>query len=77
MKYEYQDIEKIVNYKSWPGRKKIDAFLCIDSNLYTQLGINSSLKEKKQTKLKSKNIYKTISKIDARLGRLFLQSMDS
>tara|TARA_R110000751_G_scaffold30833_2_gene78572 strand:+ start:1044 stop:1277 length:234 start_codon:yes stop_codon:yes gene_type:complete len=77
MEYKYRDIEKIVNYKSWPGRKKIDALLYIDSQLYTQLGINSSLKEKKQTKLKSKNIYKRIGKIDARLGRLFLQSMDS
>ena len=45
--------------------------------LYTKLGIDSSVKEKKETKLKSRKIYKAINKIDNILGKLFLQSMDS
>ena len=48
MEYKYQDIDKITNYKTWPGRKKIDALLFIDCDLYTQLGMDSSIKEKKR-----------------------------
>jgi hypothetical protein len=77
MEYKYQDIDKITNYKTWPGRKKFDDLLFIDCDLYTQLGMDSSIKEKKETKLKSRKIYKAINKIDNRLGKLFLQSMDS
>ena len=77
MEYKYQDIDKITSYKTWPGRKKIDALLFIDCDLYTQLGMDSSIKEKKETKLKSRKIYKAINKIDNSLGKLFLQSMDS
>jgi len=64
MQYDYKDIEKISKYK-------------IDSDMYTQLGLESTPKEIKQTKIKSKNIYKTISKVNPRLGKLFLQSMDN
>jgi hypothetical protein len=77
MEYKYQDINKIASYKTWPGRKKVDTLLFIDCTLYTQLGIDSSIKEKKETKLKSKNIYKAIGKINPQLGKLFLQSMDN
>jgi len=77
MEYKYRDINKITSYKTWPERKKIDTLLFIDCDLYTQLGMDSSIKEKKETKLKSRKIYKAINKIDNRLGKLFLQSMDS
>jgi len=77
MEYKYRDINKITSYKTWPERKKIDTLLFIDCDLYTQLGMDSSIKEKKETKLKSRKIYKAINKIDNSLGKLFLQSMDS
>jgi len=77
MEYQYKDIEKISNYKTWPRRKKVDALLSIDCNMYTQLGRESSSRERKETKIKSKNIYKTIGKVNPRLGKLFLQSMDN
>lgn len=77
MQYEYKDIEKISKYKSWSRRKIVDVLLSIDSDMYTQLGLESTPKEIKQTKIKSKNIYKTISKVNPRLGKLFLQSMDN
>ena len=77
MEYKYRDIDKIASYKTWPERKKIDTLLFIDCDLYTQLGMDSSIKEKKETKLKSRKIYKAINKIDNILGKLFLQSMDS
>jgi hypothetical protein len=58
MEYKYQDIDKITSYKTWPGRKKIDALLFIDCNLYTQLGMDSSIKEKKKLNLNQEKFIK-------------------
>ena len=76
MIYAYSDIEKIMNYKTWSVKKKIDTLLSIDADMYTNLGITSSRKEKNQVKHKSKNIYKTIEKLNPKDGRLLLHSMD-
>ena len=45
MDLEFQ-ILKIVGYKTWSDRKKIDAMLEIDSNNYTNLGKDSLQKDK-------------------------------
>ena len=76
MSYKYSDIEKIINYKTWSQRMKIDALLSIDADLYTNLGITSTKKEKNQVKIKSKNIYRAIEKINPKDGKLLLHSMD-
>jgi len=76
MDYTYQDIDKISNYKSWNTKKKIDALLYIDSTLYSSMGVDSTLTEKEQTKIKSRKIYKAIGKIDIPTGQLLLQTMD-
>lgn len=76
MSYKYSDIEKIINYKTWSQRMKIDALLSIDADLYTNLGISSTKKEKNQVKIKSKNIYRAIEKINPKDGKLLLHSMD-
>lgn len=76
MIYAYSDIEKIMNYKTWSVKKKIDTLLSIDADMYTNLGITSSRKEKNQVKHKSKNIYKTIEKLNPKDGKLLLHSMD-
>ncbi len=76
MSYRYSDIEKIMNYKTWSERMKIDALLSIDADLYTNLGISSTKKEKNQVKVKSKNIYRAIEKINPKDGKLLLHSMD-
>lgn len=55
---------------------KIDALLSIDADLYTNLGISSTKKEKNQVKIKSKNIYRAIEKINPKDGKLLLHSMD-
>ena len=77
MDYTYHDIDKIVNYKTWKSKKKMDALLYIDSRLYTRLGVDSTLKERKETKYKSRKIYKAISKINTPIGQLLLHSMDT
>lgn len=76
MSYRYSDIEKIMNYKTWSERMKIDALLSIDADLYTNLGISSTQKEKNQVKVKSKNIYRAIEKLNPKDGKLLLHSMD-
>mgnify|MGYP001200430556 CR=1 FL=1 len=76
MSYKYSDIDKIINYKTWSQRMKIDALLSIDADLYTNLGISSTKKEKNQVKIKSKNIYRAIEKINPKDGKLLLHSMD-
>ena len=72
-----KDIEKILGFTSWSDKKKIDTLLHIDCNMYTQLGVDSLVKEKKETKQQSKKIYKAIKEINAELGKTLLQEMDS
>ena len=75
-RYSVEDIDKILNYKTWPPKKKIDTLLHIDCNLYCNLGQDSSLRDRSEVKQKSKLLYRTIKKIDATVGTLLLTSMD-
>ena len=69
-------IDKIVEYKTWPDRRKIDALLEMDCVMYTNLGIESTLEEKRNVKMTSKRIYRGISKIDKTLGDTMIRAMD-
>ena len=44
--------------------------------MYTNLGKESTKKEVDETKRKSKIIYKTISKIDPKIGKGLISTMD-
>ena len=50
-----EEIAKIAAYKTWPVRKKVDALLKIDATMYTNLGTESSDKERRKVKVMSKN----------------------
>jgi CRISPR/Cas system CSM-associated protein Csm2 small subunit len=76
-RYNIEDIEKIMGFTSWSDKKKIDTLLHIDCNMYTQLGVDSFIKEKKETKQQSKKIYKAIKELNAELGKTLLQAMDA
>ena len=69
-------IDKIVGYKTWSDRKKIDTLLEMDCVMYTNLGIDSTLEEKRNVKMISKRIYRGISKIDKTLGDTMMRAMD-
>lgn len=56
--------------------KKIDAMLELDSLLYTRIGCDSTLTDKRETKKKSRIIYRSIKSIDKSLGDSFLSHMD-
>lgn len=75
-RYTIDDVEKIENFKTWSDRQKIDTLLHIDCNLYCNLGVDSSMKDRNEVKQKSKIIYRTIKRIDATIGTLLLTSMD-
>lgn len=75
MEYNYNDIEKVLGFTSWSDKKKIDQLFKIDSDLYTNLGSDSTEKERASVERKSKRIYKEISKIDPVIGSELLRSI--
>tara|TARA_B100000214_G_scaffold113066_1_gene79895 strand:- start:1377 stop:1607 length:231 start_codon:yes stop_codon:yes gene_type:complete len=76
MNYEIKDIDKIVEYKTWTNKKKVDTLLEIDANMYCELGLGTPLSEKKNAKRNSRKIYYAIKKVDSELGSKLIQSMD-
>ena len=68
MEYKYEDVEKVLNFSSWNDKKKIDELFRIDCYMYTNLGTDSTEKERKDVERKSMYIYRAIKKIDPQLG---------
>ena len=68
MEYQYEDVEKVINFSSWSDRKKIDELFRIDYYMYTNLGIDSTQRERDEVERKSRYIYRAIKKIDPQLG---------
>lgn len=68
MEYTYEDIEKVLNFSTWSDKKKIDELFRIDCYMYTNLGIDSTQKERDEVEKKSRYIYRAIKKIDPKLG---------
>jgi len=62
MDYTIKDIEKILEFKTWSDRRKIDELLRMDCDMYTNLGIDSTKKEKSEVTKNSRRIYKAIKR---------------
>ena len=77
MEYTIEDIEKIVSFKTWSDRKKVDELLRIDCNMYTNLGSDSTKTQKENVKRNSRKIYRVIKSIDDKIGKELLNAMDS
>lgn len=77
MDYKFEDIQKVIDFKSWADKKKIDELLRIDCTMYANLGLDSLKKDREETKRRSKIIYKAISKIDEAFGKSLIYQMDS
>lgn len=71
-----EKIQKIKAYKTWSLKKKVDALLEIDAINYTLLGIDSTVKEKKEVKAISRKIYKAISTISPLDGHILESHMN-
>jgi hypothetical protein len=76
MEYTLDGIEKILNFKTWSDKKKVDELLRIDCWLYCNLGMDSSKQEKLEVRKKSRVIYVKIKKINPLMGEMFLQNLD-
>ena len=76
MEYDLKDIDKVAAFKSWTNKKKIDELLRIDCKMYTNLGKDSTSKEREEAKKYSRKIYNHIKKLDHRMGFEFLLAMD-
>ena len=74
--FTQQTIDKIYNFKTLSNKEKIDRLLEIDANQYTNCGIDSTKTEKQIVKKNSKYIYKTIKKIDEKIGKSLLEHQD-
>lgn len=70
---ELQDrVLKIVGYKTWSDKRKIDALLEIDATAYTNLGTDSTKTQVENTRRDSRFIYRAIKSIDETLGKELL-----
>jgi hypothetical protein len=69
-------IDKILNYKTYSVRKKIDALLEMDANIYCNLGIDSTKTERLEAKKQSRAIYRAIKELDKDMGHKLLYHMD-
>lgn len=58
-----EKIRKIQGYKTWTVKRKVDELLREDAWMYTNLGIDSTVTEKKAVKLMSRKIYRAIAAI--------------
>jgi|TARA_R100001509_G_C4772349_1_gene183463 hypothetical protein len=68
MSYTISDIQKILDFKSWSKRRKIDTLLEIDMYLYSDIGTDSSKTEVDTAKKSSRKIYRAIKSIDNEMG---------
>lgn len=77
MEYKYEDVEKVLNFSTWSDDKKIDELFRIDSYMYTNLGTDSTKKEREDVKKKSRYIYKAIQKIDPKMGKELIYQLNN
>ena len=76
MKYTHEDIGKIVGFKTWSIKKKVDTLFEIDVLLYCNLGLESKDSEKKKVKAISRKIYRAISLISPADGYMLEAHMN-
>lgn len=69
------EIEKIVGYKTYSDKRKVDTMLEMDANLYCNLGMESSKAERELVNKKSLTLFRGIKKVDWQLGCALLLSM--
>ena len=71
-----QFIEKTLGLKSVSDREKIDRLLEYDTNMYTNLGTDSTKAERDAVKVASRKIYRAIKFVDRGHGELLLRAFD-
>jgi len=73
MAYNINDIDKILSFKTWTERQKIDALLKVDCFMYTCLGTDSLKKEREEVHRNSRRIYQAIKTINPEEAKILLR----
>ena len=78
MTYTYENIDDIYysTSRSWPLKRKIDTLFEIGATIETNLGIDSTIEEKRIAKRQQRHIYETIYKLDKNTGELILKNFE-
>ena len=61
-------IKKVLSYKTWSVKKKVDSLLKMDHEMYMELGLDSTKKEVLETKKRSRRIYRAIMQVSPKYG---------
>ena len=61
-------IKKVLRYKTWSVKKKVDSLLKMDHEMYMELGLDSTKKEVLETKKRSRRIYRAIMQVSPKDG---------
>ena len=76
MKYSKKIVDKTSNCICVTDKRKVDLLLALDASQYSNLGLDSTAKEKEQVRSNSNYIYQKIKEIDEALGDSFLKHQD-
>ena len=71
----FKDVDSIYESTShkWDDKKKVDTLLEIGAVIEANLGIDSNIGERNESKKQQRYIYRTIKKIDPSLGDLLMR----
>lgn len=70
------EIDRIVGLKTYTTKKKVDKLLEIAANLRSQLGIDSSQKDRDQVGRLCTALYKGVKRINSEEGNILLRTQD-
>jgi|TARA_R110002124_G_scaffold72647_4_gene194519 hypothetical protein len=73
MAYNVNDIDKILGFKTWTDKQKIDALLKIDCSMYTRLGSDSLRKEIDEVHKSSRKLYQAIKSVNPEEAKILLR----
>lgn len=76
MKYTIESFNDVVNDTTMTDKEKIDNLLWIDANIYSNMGMDSTQKERDEATRLSKKIYNCIKSIDDQIGETFIRLID-
>lgn len=76
MKYTIETFNDVVNDTTMTDKEKIDNLLWIDANIYSNMGMDSTQKERDEATRLSKKIYNCIKSIDDQIGETFIRLID-
>lgn len=76
MKYTIDNFNDVVNDATMTDKEKIDNLLWIDANIYSNMGLDSTQKERDEAKRNSKKIYTCIKSINNDMGESFIRLID-